>query len=65
MRPTTCLWWLRADHLGLVVRGGLVYSASGLLYIPKDDAVRATLMREVHDAPTGGQLGREKTYATA
>jgi hypothetical protein len=53
----------RAEHLGLVVRDGLVYSPSGLLYIPKDDTVRTTLMREVHDAPTGGHLGREKTYA--
>jgi hypothetical protein len=53
----------RAEHLGLVVRDGLVYSSSGLLYIPKDETVRATLMREVHDAPTGGHLGREKTYA--
>jgi hypothetical protein len=53
----------RAEHLGLVVRDGLVYSPSGLLYIPKDDTLRTTLMREVHDAPTGGHLGREKTYA--
>ena len=53
----------RAEHDGLFVRDGLVYSASGLLYIPKDDAIRATLMREVHDAPTGGHLGREKTYS--
>jgi transposase InsO family protein len=53
----------RAEHLGLIVRDGLVYSPSGLLYIPKDETVRTTLMREVHDAPTGGHLGREKTYA--
>lgn len=53
----------RAGHLGLTVRDGLVYSPGGLLYIPKDEALRTTLMREVHDAPTGGHLGREKTYA--
>jgi hypothetical protein len=53
----------RAEHLGLVVRGGLVYSPTGLLYIPKDDTIRTTLVREVHDAPTGGHLGREKTFA--
>ena len=52
-----------AEHLGLQVRDGLVYSPAGLLYIPKDDALRTTLMREVHDAPTGGHLGREKTFA--
>ena len=53
----------RAEHLGLMVKEGLVYSPSGLLYIPKVDTVRTTLMREVHDSPTGGHLGREKTYA--
>ena len=50
-------------HLGLVVQDGLVYSVTGLLYIPNDSELRTTLMREVHDAPTGGHLGREKTYA--
>ena len=53
----------RAEHLGLQVRDGLVYSPSGLLYVPKDAALRSTLMRVVHDEPTGGHLGREKTYA--
>ena len=52
----------KAEHLGLLVHDGLVYSAAGLLYVPKDDAVRALLLREVHDTPTGGHLGREKTY---
>jgi hypothetical protein len=52
----------RADHLGLTVKDGLVYSPAGLLYIPQDETLRTTLMREVHDAPTGGHLGREKTY---
>ena len=53
----------RAEHLGLLVRDELVYSLAGLLYIPMDEAIRATLMREVHDTPTGGHLGREKTYS--
>jgi hypothetical protein len=52
----------RAEHLGLTVKEGLVYSPAGLLYIPQDETLRSTLMREVHDAPTGGHLGREKTY---
>jgi hypothetical protein len=52
----------RAEHLGLTVRDGLIYSPAGLLYIPQDETLRSTLMREVHDAPTGGHLGREKTY---
>jgi hypothetical protein len=52
----------RADHLGLTVKDGLVCSPAGLLYIPQDVTIRTTLMREVHDAPTGGHLGREKTY---
>ena len=50
------------EHLGLLVQDGLVYSSTGLLYIPNDSELRTTLMREVHDAPTGGHLGREKTY---
>jgi RNase H-like domain found in reverse transcriptase/Reverse transcriptase (RNA-dependent DNA polymerase)/Integrase zinc binding domain/Retroviral aspartyl protease len=53
----------RHEHYGLIVQDGLVYSTSGLLYIPQDSELRTTLMREVHDAPTGGHLGREKTYA--
>jgi hypothetical protein len=52
----------RAEHLGLTVKDGLVYSPAGLLYIPQDETLRTTLMREIHDAPTGGHLGREKTY---
>ena len=51
-----------AERLGLTVKDGLVYSPAGLLYIPKNKRLRTTLMREVHDAPTGGHLGREKTY---
>jgi hypothetical protein len=53
----------RYEHLGLLVQDGLVYSTTGLLYIPQDSELRTTLMREVHDAPTGGHLGREKTYS--
>jgi hypothetical protein len=53
----------RHQHYGLTVQDGLVYSTSGLLYIPQDSELRTTLMREIHDAPTGGHLGREKTYS--
>jgi hypothetical protein len=53
----------RHQQCGLTVQDGLVYSTSGLLYIPQDSELRTTLMREVHDAPTGGHLGREKTYS--
>ena len=52
----------QARHLGLTVKDGLVYGPVGQLYIPKDDTLRCILMREVHDAPTGGHLGREKTF---
>ena len=52
----------KAQHLGLTVKDGLLYSANGLLYIPQGGTIRATLLQEVHDAPTGGHLGREKTY---
>ena len=53
----------RHQHYDLTVQDGLVYSTSGLLYIPQDSELRTTLMREIHDAPTGGHLGREKTYS--
>jgi hypothetical protein len=53
----------RHAHLGLLVQDGLLFSTAGLLYIPNDSELRTTLMREVHDAPTGGHLGRQKTYA--
>ena len=52
----------QAEHLGLTVKNGLVYSPAELLYVPQDETLRTTLMREIHDAPTGGHLGREKTY---
>jgi hypothetical protein len=51
-----------AEHLGLLVKDGLVYSHAGLLYIPMGGTVRTSLLQEVHDAPSGGHLGREKTY---
>ncbi|KAE9295985.1 hypothetical protein PF008_g24126 [Phytophthora fragariae] len=31
--------------------------------IPADDGLRARLVHEYHDAPAGGHLGREKTFA--
>ncbi|KAE8962615.1 hypothetical protein PR002_g29547 [Phytophthora rubi] len=31
--------------------------------IPADDDIRARLVHEYHDAPAGGHLGREKTFA--
>jgi hypothetical protein len=40
----------KAEHLGLTVKYGLLYSASGLLYTPVGGTIRATLMQEVHDA---------------
>jgi transposase InsO family protein len=51
-----------AEHLGLLVKDGLVYSHSGLLYIPMGGTIRTSLLQEVHDAPSGGHLGRDKTY---
>jgi RNase H-like domain found in reverse transcriptase/Reverse transcriptase (RNA-dependent DNA polymerase)/Integrase zinc binding domain/Retroviral aspartyl protease len=54
---------VRHLHYGLIVKDGLVYSPAGLLYIPAGNDLRTILLREVHDAPTGGHLGREKTYS--
>jgi hypothetical protein len=35
----------RHEHYGLIVQDGLVYSTSGLLYIPQDSELRTTLVR--------------------
>jgi hypothetical protein len=42
------------DEEGILLRNGLTY-------IPADDALKLDLLRECHDAPMAGHLGREKT----
>jgi hypothetical protein len=32
------------------------------IVVPVDDDLRARLLHEYHDSPSGGHLGREKTF---
>ena len=48
-------------------RSGLLYYAVNpteppRIVVPLDDALRTRILVEYHDCPTGGHLGREKTY---
>jgi hypothetical protein len=45
----------------LQVRGGFLYYGTDRLYIPNDPALRTKILRECHDTPTGGHLGKDKT----
>jgi hypothetical protein len=51
----------KAAHAGLTVEDGLLYSPDRRLYVPDDAALKRRLLRELHDAPTGGHLGMIKT----
>ncbi|KAF1319053.1 reverse transcriptase, partial [Globisporangium splendens] len=49
------------------VRNGLLYYAvedgdSARVVVPSDEGVRHRLLYEYHDSPSGGHLGREKTF---
>ncbi|KAF0726898.1 hypothetical protein Ae201684P_010443 [Aphanomyces euteiches] len=51
------------------LRDGLLYytraaTASPCIVIPCDVALRTTLLGEFHDTPSGGHLGRDKTYVS-
>jgi hypothetical protein len=46
----------------LIQRDGRLFTRmGGQLYVPGDRALRTHLIRECHDAATGGHLGRDKT----
>jgi hypothetical protein len=50
---------------GFVLQHGvLYYSANGLLrvFVPKQDGLRVSLIREFHDLPISGHFGWRKTY---
>ena len=49
----------RVEHDGYERRDGLVYSRSGAVCVPKDQALRSRLMMLAHDA--AGHFGRDKT----
>lgn len=46
---------------GFSLENGLLKNQQGCVVVPNDRSLRAKLLREVHDAPTGGHLGIEKT----
>jgi hypothetical protein len=46
---------------GLVREVGLLRTVSGQWYIPDDTELKARLLYEVHDSPSGGHLGVKKT----
>ena len=46
---------------GLLRESGLLRTVSGQWYIPDDPELRARLLYEVHDSPSGGHLGVKKT----
>lgn len=50
---------LRTDPLN--VKGGLLYYGPDRLYIPDDLQLKTRILRECHDAPLSGHLGKDKT----
>jgi hypothetical protein len=38
-----------------------LWTTEGRLFIPEDDTLKEDIMRELHDAPTGGHFGFDKT----
>jgi hypothetical protein len=43
------------------VRGGLLFYKEDRVWVPADEALRTKLLRECHDVPTAGHLGKDKT----
>lgn len=55
---------IRSPPPDVVVRDGLLWSAAtGALLVPDSASVRTAIIRECHDAATGGHFGRDKTLA--
>jgi transposase InsO family protein len=48
---------------GRIVGDGLVWTCDGLCYVPNSRELQRRLMHEVHDTPTGGHMGFNKTWA--
>jgi len=46
---------------GLIVGDGLLWTCDGLVYVPDDLELQRRLIHEVHDTPTGGHMGLQKT----
>jgi hypothetical protein len=53
---------LASPSPGLTARDGLLWR-DGRLVVPNDIGLRTRLLSEMHDTPTGGHFGRDKTQA--
>ena len=52
----------KPDEYGYTLTdGGILRDNQGCIVVPNDRALRTLLLREIHDSPTGGHLGIEKT----
>jgi hypothetical protein len=49
------------EGYGMTLTDGILYNPQDCIYVPEEGALRTRILREVHDAPTGGHLGIEKT----
>jgi hypothetical protein len=54
--------WLTTPPTTMTARDGLLWMG-GRLVVPADSTLRTKLMAELHDTPTGGHFGRDKTLA--
>jgi transposase InsO family protein len=51
----------KAGQMGLKVSDGLLYTEDGILHLPDDMAIKRQFLHEMHDTPTSGHLGMNKT----
>jgi hypothetical protein len=49
------------NQFGYSFQDGILKNQQGCIVIPEDRNLRTKLLQEVHDSPTGGHLGLEKT----
>jgi hypothetical protein len=59
-RDTVYQSWLKNPPSGMTSRDGLLWR-EGVLCVPDDLTLRTKLIAELHDTPTGGHAGRDKT----
>lgn len=53
---------LASPRNGMIARDGLLWLDERVV-VPADDELRTRLLAEMHDTPTGGHFGRDKTQA--
>jgi len=57
--------WLRSPPTDTHTNRGLLFVKGGRLRVPADAALRARIMAELHDSPTGAHCGRDRMLAEA